>query len=189
MASHDPLTGLPNRRVLQNEIEEALVQPGAEERIALLYMDLDRFKQVNDSLGHGVGDALLAQVADRLRDSIRPTDQVARLGGDEFAILVHGGAETRDHAAEIARRLIESVSTPFQVEGHVVSIGASIGSRRLIRSPPGASGSGRLGWSAVETKLQLNSPVWPWKVPWVTRMLPACSRYGSRFTSRLVLVE
>jgi diguanylate cyclase (GGDEF)-like protein len=126
LASHDPLTGLANRRLLREHMERALAGAGEDEETAVLYLDLDNFKEVNDSLGHPVGDALLQEVADRLRRTVRASDKVARLGGDEFAILqVCPQASTR--AADLADRLIAAVSEPYEIDGHEVTIGASIG--------------------------------------------------------------
>ena len=124
LAERDPLTDLPNRRALMPEIERALSQ-----RLrtgAVLMIDLDRFKSVNDTLGHGVGDALLRKVADRLRSSIRDTDQIARLGGDEFAIL-QLDCDQPDGAATLARRLVEVVGRAYLIDDHMVDIGCSVG--------------------------------------------------------------
>lgn len=126
LAHHDPLTGLANRLLLRDHMEAAVAQADEEEQIAVLYLDLDHFKAINDQMGHHIGDALLSQVAERLRANVRTTDEVARLGGDEFAI-VQTGAQVRRQAAELAGRLIRTLSEPFLVEGQKLSIGASIG--------------------------------------------------------------
>jgi diguanylate cyclase (GGDEF)-like protein len=126
IARHDPLTGLSNRHMLREYMENALAQIGEREQIAVLYLDLDRFKAVNDSLGHAVGDAVLLQVADRLRANVRATDHVARLGGDEFAIVLTSPTAAR-LAAELADRLIGALSVPYEIDGHPVTIGSSIG--------------------------------------------------------------
>jgi diguanylate cyclase (GGDEF)-like protein len=126
LARHDPLTGLANRRLLREHMEQAMAGVGKDEETAVLYLDLDHFKEVNDSLGHPAGDALLQQVADRLRRTVRAADKVARLGGDEFAIIqVCPQASIR--AADLADRIIAAVSAPYEIDGHEVTIGASIG--------------------------------------------------------------
>ena len=126
LARHDPLTGLPNRRMLQGQIEHVLARVRHGEQVAVLYIDLDHFKQVNDTLGHAVGDALLKEVATQLRSTVRETDLVARLGGDEFAVMLSGPA-VRQHATDLAARLIETIAAPYKLRGHTVRIGASIG--------------------------------------------------------------
>lgn len=127
LASHDPLTGLPNRALLGRRLDEAVARArGRGEPFALLCMDLDRFKPVNDTHGHQVGDMVLREVAARLRAAIRPSDTAARLGGDEFAViftLKTGPAE----AAAVAERLIQVVAEPFRVGDVPVSIGLSVG--------------------------------------------------------------
>ncbi len=122
MARHDALTGLPNRVLFRDKMEQAL-QRG--ERLAVMFLDLDRFKGVNDSLGHSVGDALLCAVTERLQRVVRGVDTVARLGGDEFAI-VQSQARPSD-ASELAGKVIEALQEPFEVHGHQVIIGTSIG--------------------------------------------------------------
>ena len=122
MARHDALTDLPNRVLFRERMEQALDRG---DKLAVLFVDLDRFKTVNDTLGHPVGDALLCAVTKRLQDAVRGSDMVARLGGDEFAI-VQAGARPTD-ASELAARIIEAVSQPFDVLGHQVVIGASVG--------------------------------------------------------------
>ncbi len=126
-ALHDALTGLPNRTFFQKELAAALEDSeGAAGGVMLLYLDLDRFKEVNDSLGHPVGDALLIAVAERLRECLGSDDLVARLGGDEFAIVLRGnGLEAQ--AETLGRRIIEVLQRDFSVEGHRVAIGVSIG--------------------------------------------------------------
>ncbi len=118
------LTGLADRAAFAASLARLLQR--AEEPAAVLLVDLDRFKSINDTLGHPVGDALLAAVAGRLRGCIRPRDLAARLGGDEFAILLPGCAGEAD-AALLARRVVEILSRPFLVRGHLASIGASVG--------------------------------------------------------------
>jgi diguanylate cyclase (GGDEF)-like protein len=126
MALHDALTGLPNRSQLWDRIELALPLAKRGGELAVICLDLDYFKNINDSLGHPVGDQLLQAVADRLRTSIRDTDLAARLGGDEFAILQIGGCQPAG-ATALAERLIESLSAPIDLDAHQVVIGTSIG--------------------------------------------------------------
>ncbi|MFI7031487.1 putative bifunctional diguanylate cyclase/phosphodiesterase [Microbispora rosea] len=125
-ATHDGLTGLPNRKMLILRTEEALAEAREHERVGLLLLDLDRFKEVNDTLGHPVGDRLLQIVAHRLTHSVRPGDVVARLGGDEFAVLL---PSIRDaHAArEVASRLRVALTEPVRLEGMTFDLDASIG--------------------------------------------------------------
>jgi len=126
MAHHDALTGLPNRLLFHTRLEEALARARRGERCALLYLDLDRFKAINDTLGHPAGDALLQQVTKRLRAELRPEDTVARLGGDEFAVL-QAAVDQAPQAALLAQRLVAALCEPYQVGGHHVDIGVSIG--------------------------------------------------------------
>ena len=127
LARVDPLTGLPNRLLMRERLAEALARLQRDgEACAVLLVDLDRFKPVNDTLGHPVGDALLAKVADRLRSTVRPTDTVARIGGDEFIILQAGIGEAA-HAQALARRLVDLIGRTYMVEGHLLTIGASVG--------------------------------------------------------------
>ncbi|WP_414472441.1 putative bifunctional diguanylate cyclase/phosphodiesterase [Microvirga sp. M2] len=127
MAHHDALTDLANRVLFRQQLEHALTETGRERlKMAVLCLDLDRFKDVNDSLGHETGDALLKLVAERLRSCIRPQDVVARLGGDEFAILQLAIDDQQDCAA-LATRIVEAVSMPYDLEGQEIVIGTSIG--------------------------------------------------------------
>jgi diguanylate cyclase (GGDEF)-like protein len=127
LAHHDPLTGLANRVLLGEQLDQALAHMRrTRDSLAVLFLDLDGFKSVNDTLGHTVGDALLKAVAERLRESVRDTDKVARLGGDEFAILQVSEQQPKN-AASLAQRLIDVLSTPFSIDGHQVVVGASIG--------------------------------------------------------------
>lgn len=126
-ATHDGLTGLPNRTLLFDALESAI--SAARERgtmLALMLMDLDRFKEVNDTFGHHFGDTLLRQVAFRLQNQLRGSDMVARLGGDEFAIVVPEAADASSVATS-ARRVLNALELPFVVEGQVLDVGASIG--------------------------------------------------------------
>ncbi|POR40110.1 diguanylate cyclase [Methylobacterium sp. V23] len=127
MARHDPLTGLPNRLLLRERLKEAVGRlQRSGEACAILLIDLDRFKPVNDTLGHPMGDALLQKVADRLRSTVRPNDTVARIGGDEFVILQTGVREASDTQA-LARRIVDLVGRTYMVDGHLLTIGASVG--------------------------------------------------------------
>nr|WP_294514427.1 EAL domain-containing protein [uncultured Rhodopila sp.] len=126
LAHHDPLTRLPNRILFHDRIQQALARVDRGHGFAVLCLDLDRFKMVNDTLGHPIGDVLLRQVAERLQACVREGDSVARLGGDEFAVIL---LNLDDPAAvdALATRIIEVVSTGYEVEGHQISIGTSIG--------------------------------------------------------------
>ncbi len=127
-ALHDDLTGLPNRVLFLERLELAINQASRDEnyRYAVLFLDLDRFKVINDSLGHAVGDQLLREIAERLKSHIRKIDLVSRLGGDEFVILLDkiDGPETVTHISE---RILESCKTPLTIEGHKIFTSISIG--------------------------------------------------------------
>ncbi|WNL38996.1 EAL domain-containing protein [Halomonas sp. PAMB 3232] len=123
MIYRDALTQLPNRLLLEERLEEQL---GQQAPFALFFVDLDRFKQVNDTLGHHVGDQLIRQAAIRLRTTIRETDTVARVGGDEFIVLL-GEHSTREDAAELAKRLVSTLANPFQIGASLVKVSTSIG--------------------------------------------------------------
>lgn len=126
-ALNDPLTGLPNRRLLADRLHQTLALAGREGRmVALLYIDLDGFKLVNDSLGHGIGDLLLVQVAERLRTRVRQSDTLARLGGDEFTVILTG-IHAKEEAVLVARSLLDVLTSPFALEDHQLTVGASIG--------------------------------------------------------------
>ena len=127
LALTDPLTGLANRRLLADRMSMAIVHARRNKSVmAVVYLDLDGFKQINDTLGHGAGDVLLKMVAERLVASVREDDTVARLGGDEFIIALWHVSST-DYAATVALKVIEAVSRPYVLEGHTVSITASAG--------------------------------------------------------------
>jgi diguanylate cyclase (GGDEF)-like protein len=126
MAHHDGLTRLPNRILFRERIEQAINQAGRSTAGAVLCLDLDHFKAVNDTLGHPVGDKLLVEVADRLSACVRQVDTVARFGGDEFAV-VQVGPERVEDVAILAQRIIDVLSAPYDVDGHQVVVGASIG--------------------------------------------------------------
>jgi diguanylate cyclase (GGDEF)-like protein len=126
MALHDALTGLPNRALLNERLEHALSRLKRDEVIATHLLDLDQFKNVNDSLGHSVGDKLLEMVAERLRGLVRDADTIARMGGDEFAIVQVGIGYPSD-ATLLAQRVIEAVGQPYEIDGHQVIVGTSAG--------------------------------------------------------------
>ena len=127
LARYDELTGLANRTQFRERIEQvmATVRKG-ENKIAVHLIDLDRFKSVNDTLGHPIGDKLLRQVASRLSTIIGPTDTITRFGGDEF-VVVQAGASRRQDAEWLAQRLARALADPFEIDGHRIDIGASIG--------------------------------------------------------------
>ena len=126
LAGHDSLTSLPNRVLFHDRLSRALRRATETEQVAVLCIDLDRFKTVNDTLGHPIGDALLKMVAQRLADCVREGDTVARLGGDEFAIIQHH-VQGPDTAARLAVRVVEALGRVFDVEGHHLVVGASVG--------------------------------------------------------------
>jgi diguanylate cyclase (GGDEF)-like protein len=127
LAHHDNLTHLPNRGLFYDRLSQALAQAHRHEwAVGVMFIDLDRFKIVNDTLGHGVGDLLLQQVAKRLSGCIRAEDTVARLGGDEFAVMLPDLADAQD-AAAVARKILGALAAPFQLDGHEVFVTASIG--------------------------------------------------------------
>jgi len=141
MAHHDVLTGLPNRALFIERLEQTLGRIRGETRledyraapaaeaglVAVLFLDLDRFKHVNDTLGHAAGDALLRLVAERIGLCLRSEDTLARLGGDEFAVLLGEDLTTAEQAAEVAQRIISVVSAPYTLDGYEAVIGVSIG--------------------------------------------------------------
>jgi diguanylate cyclase (GGDEF)-like protein len=127
MAHHDALTGLANRLQLEERLAAAVGRAGADEYFALLCLDLDRFKEVNDSLGHSAGDEVLRIVAGRLRNTVRSCDTVARLGGDEFAVLMSCEDACPDAAAVLAQRLIDAIGSTYRVQDCDLTIGTSIG--------------------------------------------------------------
>ncbi|MGD8378699.1 MAG: EAL domain-containing protein [Gammaproteobacteria bacterium] len=130
-ALHDPLTGLPNRMLFVEHLDQAMgrARRSVGYMFSVLFLDLDRFKLVNDSLGHSVGDELLVNFAERLRKAVRPGDVAARLGGDEFAVLVDDMAEPGE-AVQVADRIQESLGTPFDVGGQHIFASVSIGIAR-----------------------------------------------------------
>ncbi|TBL81689.1 sensor domain-containing diguanylate cyclase [Paenibacillus thalictri] len=127
MAYYDPLTGLPNRRLFQDRYHQALLSAKRyERRIALLYLDLDDFKSINDTYGHNIGDQLLKITASRLINSLRDPDTVCRLGGDEFIVLLQQ-FEANSDIEKIARRMIDSLSQLIYIQSYEITIGCSIG--------------------------------------------------------------
>jgi diguanylate cyclase (GGDEF)-like protein len=126
-ALHDPLTGLPNRTLFANRLEMAFKRRARTGRdVAVFYLDLDRFKPVNDTYGHKAGDLVLREVASRFQAAVRESDTLARMGGDEFAVLVDEADPSID-LADMARRLAATVDRPIDVDGTLVSLGVSIG--------------------------------------------------------------
>jgi diguanylate cyclase (GGDEF)-like protein/PAS domain S-box-containing protein len=126
MAHHDTLTGLPNRAHLTRRIEEALRDLPVSGAFAVHYLDLDRFKEVNDTLGHAAGDTLLRLAGRRLKKCVRASDVVARLGGDEFAVIQFGVSEDKE-IGELAARIVRSLSTPYRLGAHYANVGVSVG--------------------------------------------------------------
>ncbi len=126
MARHDALTNLPNRVLFHEQLEQGLRRAKTNDQLAVLCLDLDHFKDINDSLGHPIGDALLKEVGRRLATCVGQNDTVARLGGDEFAVVQIGGSEEAA-ATVLAGRLVEVISAPYEIDGHQIVIGVSIG--------------------------------------------------------------
>jgi diguanylate cyclase (GGDEF)-like protein len=160
MAYHDSLTGLPNRALLADRLDRAMLATERSGRkLAVMFLDLDRFKTINDSLGHLTGDHLLKEVASRLCRAVRASDTVARLGGDEFVVLVPG-VDGPDDCAQVAQKIIEVLGDPFPFEGRVLHITPSIGiclypdhgqdvatlMRNADAAMYGAKGAGRNTW-------------------------------------------
>lgn len=127
LAQHDPLTDLPNRALFSDRLDQALANAKRDgQLLAVMFMDLDGFKRINDNLGHGIGDCLLQQVALRLRHSLRESDTVARVGGDEFILLLRNITDAPD-ALAVAQKLGAALAAPFEIEGHAIQISASVG--------------------------------------------------------------
>jgi diguanylate cyclase (GGDEF)-like protein len=166
MARHDALTDLPNRVLLRERLSEALIHVERGQRLAVLYVDLDQFKNVNDSLGHPVGDELLRAVAGRLRGSVAETDMICRVGGDEFCIIQTEIGDATD-AERLALRIAEAIRAPYDLHGHLVVIDASIGialapadgtdANELIKNADmalyGAKADGRGGYKFFEADM------------------------------------
>ncbi|MGI3784383.1 MAG: sensor domain-containing phosphodiesterase, partial [Janthinobacterium lividum] len=140
LAHHDALTGLANRVLYRDCMEQALAQVAQGQRLALLCVDLDNFKAVNDTLGHAMGDTLLQLVALRLRSCVRATDLVCRFGGDEF-VIIQAGLEQPECAVVLANCLVEAISAPYDLNGNSVVIGATVG---MAVSPDHGTGAEKL---------------------------------------------
>ncbi|HEY3719896.1 MAG TPA: diguanylate cyclase [Roseiarcus sp.] len=144
LAHHDGLTDLGNRVLFYQRLEQALENASEATPVALMFLDLDRFKSVNDTLGHAVGDQLLRLVADRLRRAVREEDAVARLGGDEFAII-QNGIRDASQVRELAERLVAAIGARYEIGGVPVSIGVSLG---IVLAPSDGVASDRLSRNA-----------------------------------------
>jgi len=151
IAHHDPLTGLPNRNLMHDRLRVAMSEAAREDRqVALLLIDLDGFKQVNDELGHDAGDGLLTQVAQILRENVRESDTVARYAGDEFIAIIKGMHEREDVGA-LAQKLIDALMQPHALKGDTIRVGASIG---IALYPAHATDAGELIAKADEAMYQ-----------------------------------
>jgi len=172
LAQYDPLTGLPNRRQLGVGLEEALARAAAGgHRAAVMFIDLDRFKNVNDMLGHGVGDQLLVEAAGRLRACARDSDLVARLGGDEFAVVLPHLVDDDGGPQAVAERIVAALSRPFELQGQQLFVSASVGiasypddgdsAEVLLKSADtamyGAKNSGRNTWQFFAPDMHENA--------------------------------
>lgn len=141
LAHYDELTHLPNRSLLYDRLGQAITMAKRNRsNIALMYIDLDGFKTVNDTMGHHMGDLLLVQTAERLRLCVRESDTLARIGGDEFTILLNDAHE-RENVETVAKKIIHSIAQPFYLEGQAAHIGASVG---IARYPDDAPTNGTL---------------------------------------------
>ncbi len=169
---HDPLTDLPNRRLLADRLDQAFARAElTASTVAILFIDLDGFKQVNDAHGHDIGDQLLVQTADRLRACVRAGDTLARLGGDEFVVLLEDVVDP-DQPTRTAQRAVHTMADPFDLGGIRVSISASIGvalsttgsQRSLLHAADNAmyeakaTGRGRIVASRWETRTSRSEP-------------------------------
>jgi diguanylate cyclase (GGDEF)-like protein len=136
-ARQDALTGLPNRRGLMERLEGTLDRSARQDgATAVMFVDLDRFKQVNDTRGHEAGDTLLRECAQRLLASVRKTDIVARLGGDEFVIVLENVRDPATHARRVAEKVREALAAPLEIDGGAIAISASIG---VVLHPHGSA--------------------------------------------------
>jgi diguanylate cyclase (GGDEF)-like protein len=127
LAHHDPLTGLPNRLLFNDRLDQTLEWARRErQRCALLFFDLDGFKVINDTWGHGFGDLLLQALAARIKVALRRSDTVARLGGDEFVVIMADIAQAQD-GARLARKLLETLAAPVELVGERIAMSASVG--------------------------------------------------------------
>ena len=174
---NDPLTGLPNRKLLMETLTSLLVEAQQEgAMVALLYIDLDGFKLVNDSLGHAVGDALMVQLAARMKSWIHEGDTLARIGGDEFMVVM-SRLHTREQAVVLGETLLQAISNTFEVKGHILSIGASIG---ISVFPWDATG-------AEELIQQADSAMYVGKREGRNRVMTFTPEIGSEVHERLTL--
>jgi len=127
MATHDGLTGLPNRILLYDRFKVAAAHAEREnKKMAIMMVDLDRFKRINDKLGHDFGDRILVAVAGRLTDALRKSDTVVRMGGDEF-VLQLSEIDDKEHAVTVAQKIIEDFNRPFLLQGQKINVTVSIG--------------------------------------------------------------
>jgi diguanylate cyclase (GGDEF)-like protein len=126
MARHDALTGLPNRTLFAERIHSALSNATTERKTPVLFLDLDRFKTINDTLGHAAGDLLLTKMAERLKRCLRPEDMISRVGGDEFTVVLSDGP-SREQTIALAQRIIEAANQPFDLDGQRATVGVSVG--------------------------------------------------------------
>ena len=128
MANHDALTGLPNRALLNDRLSQAILHAQRYDRwVTVLFIDLDNFKFVNDSLGHNAGDELLKIVAKRMVDCVRATDTVVRLGGDEFVIVLSDQPKSADGISQTVRKIQSAIAEPIRLDGHDLTVTSSIG--------------------------------------------------------------
>ncbi len=141
LAQHDPVTGLPNRTLFLDRLRQSLARAARDSRsVAVMFLDLDRFKQVNDTLGHDMGDLLLQHVGARLSACLRKVDTVARLGGDEFTVIIEGFKEP-EQVTRVAQKILAALNSPFDLDGTAVTISSSIG---IALHPEDAAGEDEL---------------------------------------------
>ena len=147
LALYDSLTGLPNRALFSDRLDQAIAHRSRTQAIAVYFLDVDRFKRINDSLGHAAGDEVLREVAARIQRMLRPEDTVARFGGDEFTILCESIGGVLE-AVGVADRLQREIAQPLRAGGAELRLSASIG---IAMAEPGEDADGTRGWSRTRT--------------------------------------
>jgi diguanylate cyclase (GGDEF)-like protein len=185
LAHHDPLTGLPNRAMFEERAREAVARAQRRgETAALLFLDLDHFKDVNDSLGHDAGDILLRAAADRLRGCVRGEDFVARIGGDEFCVLLQGLADPRE-AAGVAQKAVEALARPWLIGEREVACGASVGIACTPQDGVEAAELLRLADAALYRAKEAGRGAYRFSAPHINQELHASAALGEELRAGL----